>query len=128
VAAEQSEVEDFFSHFTSRAKTRDAIHALLAARELSFVMVGSKTMLQMTPAKVAHVPKVRDTRPVTIVPVAERPVSKPRFGKGGDRKFGGPKKFGDSGRKFGGKKSGGPKKFGNAKKFGSRPKPKGPAQ
>jgi 23S rRNA pseudouridine2605 synthase len=128
VAAEQGEVEDFFSHFTSRAKTRDAIHALLAARELSFVMVGSKTMLQMTPAKVAHVPKVRDTRPVTIVPVAERPVSKPRFGKGGDRKFGGPKKFGDSGRKFGGKKSGGPKKFGNAKKFGSRPKPKGPAQ
>jgi 23S rRNA pseudouridine2605 synthase len=128
VAAEQGEVEDFFSHFTSRAKTRDAIHALLAARELSFVMVGSKTMLQMTPAKVAHVPKVRDTRPVTIVPVAERPVSKPRFGKGGDRKFGRPKKFSDSDRKFGGKKFGGPKKFGNAKKFGSRPKPKGPAQ
>jgi hypothetical protein len=89
VAAEQGEVEDFFSHFTSRAKTRDAIHALLAARELSFVMVGSKTMLQMTPAKVAHVPKVRDTRPVTIVPVEQRPVSKPRPGKGGDRKFGG---------------------------------------
>ena len=88
VAAEQSEVEDFFSYFTSRAKTRDAIHALLAARELSFVMVGSKTMLQMTPARVAHVPKVRDTRPVTIVPVEQRPVSKPRFGKG-DRKFGG---------------------------------------
>jgi len=88
VAAEQSEVEDFFSHFTSRSKTRDAIHALLAARELSFVMVGSKTMLQMTPAKVAHVPKLRDTRPVTIVPVELRPVSKPRPGKGGDRKFG----------------------------------------
>src|SRR6266403_2167857 len=87
-AAEQSEVEDFFSHFTSRAKTRDAIHALLAAREVSFVMVGSKTMLQMTPAREVFVPKVRDTRPVTIVPVAERPVSKPRFGKG-DRKFGG---------------------------------------
>jgi hypothetical protein len=88
VAAEQSEVEDFFSNFTSRAKTRDAIHALLAAREFSFVMVGSKTMLQMTPAREVFVPKVRDTRPVTIVPVAERPVSKPRFGKG-DRKFGG---------------------------------------
>src|SRR3954470_16993220 len=89
VAAEQSEVEEFFSHFTSRSKTRDAIHALLAARELSFVMVGSTTMLQMTPAKVAHVPKLRDTRPVTIVPVELRPVSKPRPGKGGDRKFGG---------------------------------------
>ena len=88
VAAEQSEVEDFFSYFTSRAKTRDAIHALLAAREVSFVMVGSKTMLQMTPAREVFVPKVRDTRPVTIVPVEERPVSKPRFGKG-DRKFGG---------------------------------------
>src|SRR3954465_1060719 len=89
VAAEQSEVEDFFSHFTSRAKTRDAINALLAAREFSFVMVGSKTMLQMTPVRAAFVPKLRDTRPVTIVPVEQRPVSKPRPGKGGDRKFGG---------------------------------------
>jgi hypothetical protein len=89
VAAEQSEVEDFFSHFTSRAKTRDAINALLAAREFSFVMVGSKTMLQMTPVRAAFVPKLRDTRPVTIVPVEQRPVSKPTPGKGGDRKFGG---------------------------------------
>jgi len=131
VAAEQSEVEDFFSHFTSRAKTRDAIHALLAAREVSFAMVGSKTMLQMTPAREAFVPKVRDTRPVTIVPVAERPVSKPRFGKGGsDRKPGGQKKFGGPDKRFGGpKKFGGPgKKFGGAKKFGGRPRPKGPVQ
>jgi 23S rRNA pseudouridine2605 synthase len=47
VAAEQSEVEEFFSHLVPRSRVREAIHALLAARVLAFATVGSKTMLTM---------------------------------------------------------------------------------
>jgi uncharacterized protein YcaQ len=48
-AASQQEIEELFSRFTSRAKVRDAVNALLAARELSFVVVGSKTLIRLTP-------------------------------------------------------------------------------
>lgn len=51
VAASQEEIEEFFSsRLTSRSKAREAINALLAARELSFVVVGSKTLIRLTPA------------------------------------------------------------------------------
>jgi hypothetical protein len=49
VAVEQEEIEQFFSRVTSRAKIREAINALLQARELGFVTVGSKTLIRMTP-------------------------------------------------------------------------------
>lgn len=49
VAASQEEVEDFFSRLTSRSKVREAIKALLAARELSFLAVGSRTLIHLTP-------------------------------------------------------------------------------
>ncbi len=49
VAASQEEIEDFFLRLTSRSKVREAINALLAARELSFVVVGSKTLIRLTP-------------------------------------------------------------------------------
>jgi 23S rRNA pseudouridine2605 synthase len=49
VAASQEEIEDFFSRLTSRSKVREAMNALLAARELSFVAVGSKTLIRLTP-------------------------------------------------------------------------------
>jgi Winged helix DNA-binding domain len=51
IAVEQTELESFFGNFVPRSKVRDAIHALLAARELSFVHVGGKSMLQITPTK-----------------------------------------------------------------------------
>lgn len=51
VAAEQSEVEEFFSHLVARSKARDAINALLAAREFSYVHVGGRAMLSATPIK-----------------------------------------------------------------------------
>jgi hypothetical protein len=41
---------------------KEAIHALLSARELSFVHVGSKSLLQVTPPKQAYVPKPRPER------------------------------------------------------------------
>jgi hypothetical protein len=49
VAATQAEIEEFFSRLTSRAKVRDAIHALLAARELTLLPLGSKTLIRLTP-------------------------------------------------------------------------------
>jgi hypothetical protein len=52
VAAEQSELESFFGKFVARSRVKDAVNALLAARELSFVHVGSRSMVQMTPAQV----------------------------------------------------------------------------
>jgi hypothetical protein len=51
IAAEQSELETFFGNFVARSRVKDAVNALLAARELSFVHVGGRSMLQITPAK-----------------------------------------------------------------------------
>ena len=45
IAAEPSEVEEFFSNMVSRAKVRDAINALLAAREFTMIHVGNRSML-----------------------------------------------------------------------------------
>lgn len=53
IAVEQADLESFFGRFVARSKVKDAVNALLAARELSFVHVGGKTMLQITPEKVA---------------------------------------------------------------------------
>lgn len=49
VAAEQEEIEQFFSHLASRSKVREAVNMLLQARELSFVTVGNKSLIRMTP-------------------------------------------------------------------------------
>lgn len=49
VAAEQEDVEQFLSYLTSRSKVRDAVNALLQARELSFVTIGTKPLIRMTP-------------------------------------------------------------------------------
>jgi hypothetical protein len=61
VAAELSELETFFGNFVARSRVKEAVNALLAARELAFVHVGSKSMLEITPAKEAATlpPKVR---------------------------------------------------------------------
>ena len=48
VAAEQPELESFLGNFIARSKVREAVNALLAARELSFVPVGHKSLIQVT--------------------------------------------------------------------------------
>jgi len=50
VAVSQEDLEQFFSHLTSRSKVREALHALLAARELSWTSIGAKTLIRLTPA------------------------------------------------------------------------------
>ena len=64
VAAEQKDVEEFFGHLVPRSKVREALNALLGARELSFVQVGSRSMVQVTPPKMP---------PSHRQPIAKRP-------------------------------------------------------
>ena len=45
VAVSQDDLEQLFSHFVGRARVREAVNALQAARELSFVHVGGRVML-----------------------------------------------------------------------------------
>ena len=58
VAVEQAELESLFSNFVPRSKMKDAVNALLAAREFSFVHVSGRSMLQVTPEKMAFVAAV----------------------------------------------------------------------
>lgn len=51
IAAEPQEVEDFFAHFVPRSKVKDALNALLSARELAFVHIGHRSLLQVAPAR-----------------------------------------------------------------------------
>jgi hypothetical protein len=55
VAADQAEVETFFSNFVPRSRVKDAVNALLSARELSFAHLGSRSVLQITPPRTAYV-------------------------------------------------------------------------
>lgn len=51
VAEEPGEVESFLSNVIGRSRVKEATNALLAARELTFVHVGNRSMLQVTPPK-----------------------------------------------------------------------------
>jgi hypothetical protein len=51
VAADQSELEIFFGNFVPRSRVKEAVNALLAARELSFLRVGNRSLVQITPPK-----------------------------------------------------------------------------
>lgn len=62
VAVDEGEVENFLANFVPRTRVKESIHALLAARELSFVHVGSKSLIQVTPPKQVYVPKPRPER------------------------------------------------------------------
>lgn len=56
IAVEQTDLETFFGNLVARSKVKDAVNALLAARELSFAHIAGKSMLQITPVKVAANP------------------------------------------------------------------------
>ncbi len=54
VAADQQEIETFLGNFVPRSRVREAVNALLAARELDFVRVGSRSLIQITAPKVVR--------------------------------------------------------------------------
>jgi hypothetical protein len=51
LAADQQEVESFFGHFVPRSRVRQAISALQAARELDFIRVGNRSLIQIAQSK-----------------------------------------------------------------------------
>jgi len=53
VAADQQDVETFFGNFVPRSKVREAINALQAARELDFIHVGNRSLIQIAQPKAA---------------------------------------------------------------------------
>jgi len=55
VAADQQEIETLFGNFVARSRVREAINALIAARELSFLHIGSRSVIQITPPKTAPI-------------------------------------------------------------------------
>jgi hypothetical protein len=52
IATDGQELESFFGNFIARSRVREAVNALLAARELSFVLVGHRSLIQITQAPV----------------------------------------------------------------------------
>jgi hypothetical protein len=48
VAADLQELESFFGNFVPRSRVKEAVNALLAARELSFIRVGNRSLIQVT--------------------------------------------------------------------------------
>jgi hypothetical protein len=49
IAAEPQEIVVFLSNLVSRSRVNEALNALLAARELTFVHVAHKSLVQVTP-------------------------------------------------------------------------------
>jgi Winged helix DNA-binding domain len=91
IAADQQEIELFFGNFVSRSRVKDAVNLLLNARELSYVRVGNRLLLEITPAKAAvvHAPVARP-KPVARRSDQRRPSSTRSSGS----RFSGPKPAG----------------------------------
>jgi hypothetical protein len=51
VAADQQELETLFGKFVPRSRVRDSVNALMSARELNFVYIGSHSLIQVTQAQ-----------------------------------------------------------------------------
>jgi hypothetical protein len=49
-AADMQELESFFGNFVPRSRVKEAVNALLAARELHFLNVGNRNLIQIAPA------------------------------------------------------------------------------
>ncbi|MCU1296638.1 MAG: hypothetical protein JWO91_916 [Acidobacteriaceae bacterium] len=79
IAADHQEVEAFFGNFVPRSRVREAINALLAARELDFIRVGNRTLIQIMPPKPAPVARTPEFRqeprlPRTAIPPRRKPM------------------------------------------------------
>ena len=51
IAADQQELENFFGNFVPRSRVKESVNALSAAREVEYIRVGHRSLIQMTPAK-----------------------------------------------------------------------------
>lgn len=62
LAAQQEEIENFFSPLIGRARVREAVNALQAAREIGFVHVGGRVLMQVSPIQAVHLPSTSPER------------------------------------------------------------------
>jgi Winged helix DNA-binding domain len=60
LAAQQAEVEQFFSPIIGRSRVREGVHALQAARELTYVHVAGRVMLQVSSLQLPQSPETRE--------------------------------------------------------------------
>jgi len=72
VAADQSEIDTFFDKVVPRSRVKDAVRALLAARELTFVHIGNRSLVQVSPPRNAAPQPDRTHRPTTKSATAPR--------------------------------------------------------
>jgi 23S rRNA pseudouridine2605 synthase len=72
VAADQSEIDTFFDKVVPRSRVKDAVKALLAARELTFVHIGNRSLVQVSPPRNAAPQPDRSHRPTTKSATAPR--------------------------------------------------------
>ena len=87
VAASQEELEQFFSHFIGRARVREAVHALQAARELSFVHVGGRVMLHSASLQAPPEPEIQPKPNLEATPIRPgEPLVQRRHNLAGRRK------------------------------------------
>ena len=59
IAADLQEVESFFGNFVPRSRVKEAVNALQAARELDFIRVGNRSLIQLAQPKAVTLPKDR---------------------------------------------------------------------
>jgi len=62
VAADLTELETFFGNFVPRSRVKEAVNALLAARELSFIPVGNRSLIKVAPPKTVFVASPKPPR------------------------------------------------------------------
>jgi 23S rRNA pseudouridine2605 synthase len=72
VAADQPEIDTFFDKVVPRSRVKDAVRALLAARELTFVHIGNRSLVQVSPPRNAAPQPDRSHRPTTKSATAPR--------------------------------------------------------
>jgi DNA glycosylase AlkZ-like len=63
IAADLQELETFFGNFVPRSRVREAVNALMSARELEYLRVGNRSLIRVVPPK-ATVTMVRTTSPL----------------------------------------------------------------
>lgn len=75
VAAETGDVENFFGHFIPRSRVQEIVRAMLGQRQFSYLRLGQKILVQMTP------PPEPDSREASRQRYLEKPKPEPRVSK-----------------------------------------------
>jgi hypothetical protein len=52
IAADQQELDNFFGNFVPRSRVKESVNVLLNARELEYIRVGNRSLVQVTTAQV----------------------------------------------------------------------------